>query len=215
MNNAGLNEILKWSIENSDASRTEDAAQQPRSQLNPELLAQLMGGPSDADRMNEAMAAIYHPEVDLENKLIAWDNFEQLVENLDNANNMETLGLWMPLIGKLDDEEKEVRNMALWCLGTAVQNNIKCQERALAIGAIPRVAKLSHQDPDHGVRKKATRVLSSTSRNYQPALDETVKHLPSEITGNEKYDAGDMESVDKLIQALRDYNAKAAQSTNA
>lgn len=131
MNDPGLNTLLKWSIENSDATKnsTEDTSTQPRTQLNPELLAQLMGGPSDADRMKDAMAAIYHPEVDLENKLIAWDNFEQLVENLDNANNMENLGLWMPLVGKLEDGEKEVRIFALWCLGTAVQNNIKCQER--------------------------------------------------------------------------------------
>ena len=133
MNDAGLNTLLKWSIENSDLPKPADGEQQqhqqPRSQLNPELLAQLMGGPSDADRMKDAMGAIYSPEVDLENKLIAWDNFEQMVENLDNANNMEVLGLWMPLIGKLDDEEAEVRTMALWCLGTAVQNNIKCQER--------------------------------------------------------------------------------------
>lgn len=129
MNDPGLNQILKWSIENSDASRNTNTEGQPRTQLDPELLAQLMGGPSDADRMNDAMAAVYSDDVDLENKLIAWDNFEQLVENLDNANNIENLGLWMPLVGKLDDAEAEVRTMCLWCIGTAVQNNIKCQER--------------------------------------------------------------------------------------
>lgn len=81
--------------------------------------------------------------------------------------------------------------------------------QALAIGAIPKVAKLAYEDPDQGVRKKAIRVLSSTSRNYQPALDETVKSLPSSITGDRKYNAEDMDSVDQLIQALRDYNSKA------
>lgn len=129
MNDPGLSQILKWSIENSDASRTTETEGQPRTQLDPELLAQLMGGPSDADRMKEAMAAVYSDQIDLENKLIAWDNFEQLVENLDNANNMESLGLWMPLVGKLEDPEAAVRSMCLWCIGTAVQNNIKCQER--------------------------------------------------------------------------------------
>jgi len=71
---------------------------------------------------------------------------------------------------------------------------------------VPKVAKLSIEDPDAGVRKKAIRVLSSTARNYQPALDEGVKSLPKEITGEGSYDAGDMDSVDKLIQAVRDYN---------
>lgn len=132
MNDPGLNTLLKWSIENSDASRdaptSQGAEDAPRTQLNPELLAQLMGGPSDADRMKEAMAAVYADQVDLENRMIAWDNFEQLVENLDNANNIENLGLWMPLVGKLEAEEADERTMALWCIGTAVQNNIKCQE---------------------------------------------------------------------------------------
>lgn len=139
MNDPGLNSVLKWAIENSDSSRNDptagrdpNAARDPASGLNAEVLAQLMGGPSDADRMMDAMAAIVSSEVDLENKLIAWDNFEQLIENLDNANNMEKLGLWMPLVDQLNDNEAEVRRMALWCIGTAVQNNIKCQERVSA-----------------------------------------------------------------------------------
>lgn len=128
MNDPGMNEILKWGIENSEAGRPTDGSA-PRSQLNPELLAQLMGGPSDADRMVEAMQAVHSPDVDLENKMIAWDNFEQMVENLDNANNMAALNLWVPLMEKLDDKEAEARTMACWCMGTAVQNNIKCQEQ--------------------------------------------------------------------------------------
>lgn len=128
MNDPGLNTLLKWSIENSAVSDNAEP-NQPRTQLDPQLLAQLMGGPSDADRMISAMQAIHDPEVDHENKGIAWDNFEQLVENLDNANNMEQLGLWMPLVQMLDSEEKQDREMACWCLGTAVQNNIKSQER--------------------------------------------------------------------------------------
>lgn len=100
MPDPGLNNLLKWSIQNSEGVREDTAAgtghnveREPRHGLDPEVLAQLMGGPSDADRMREAIAAVQSPEVDLENKLIAFDNFEQLIENLDNANNMEVLGL--------------------------------------------------------------------------------------------------------------------------
>ncbi|KAG9675461.1 armadillo/beta-catenin-like repeat-containing protein, partial [Aureobasidium melanogenum] len=206
MNDPGLNTLLKWSIENSAVSDNANP-EQPRTQLNPELLAQLMGGPSDADRMISAMQAIHDPEVDHENKGIAWDNFEQLVENLDNANNMEQLGLWMPLVQMLESEEKQDREMACWCLGTAVQNNIKSQERALAVGAIPKVAKLC-SDADAGVRKKAIRVISSEVRNYQPALDEAVKYLPAEIVGEGKFDADDMANVDVLVNGLRERSAK-------
>ena len=58
-----------------------------------------MGGPSDATLLKEAMAAIQSPDASNENKLVAFDNFEQLIENIDNANNIESLGLWTPLIG--------------------------------------------------------------------------------------------------------------------
>ena len=136
MNDPGLNTLLKWSIENSAVSAETAEPTQPRTQLNPELLAQLMGGPSDADRMISSMQAIHDPSVDLENKGIAWDNFEQLVENLDNANNMEALKLWTPLCDMLESAEKQDREMACWCLGTAVQNNIKCQERVSLLSTL-------------------------------------------------------------------------------
>jgi hypothetical protein len=136
MNDPGLNTLLKWSIENSAVSAETAEPTQPRTQLNPELLAQLMGGPSDADRMISSMQAIHDPSVDHENKGIAWDNFEQLVENLDNANNMEALKLWTPLCDMLESAEKQDREMACWCLGTAVQNNIKCQERVSLLSTL-------------------------------------------------------------------------------
>ncbi len=136
MTDPGLNQLLKWGIENSEASRStqdsEDASRPPGDGtrgLDPQLLAALLGGPSDADLMREAMAAILAPDVDLANKLIAFENFEMLIESIDNANNMESLGLWMPLVDQLKSEEAKLREMAAWCVSTAVQNNVKAQER--------------------------------------------------------------------------------------
>jgi len=131
MTDPNLNELLKWGIQNSEASRNDPSTQQGTRTggLSAEALAALLGGPSDADRMRDAMGAILSPEVDLDNKLTAFDNFEQLIENIDNANNMESLGLWMPLAQQLESEEAELRRMAAWCVGTAVQNNVKAQER--------------------------------------------------------------------------------------
>ena len=138
MSDPGMSNLLKWGIANSsaadpeaDGDATTDSQAQPTrsSGLDQEALARLLGGPSDADRMREAMIAIQHPEVDLDNKLIAFDNFEQLIENLDNANNMESLGLWVPLVEQLDNEESELQRMAAWCIGTAVQNNARSQDK--------------------------------------------------------------------------------------
>ncbi len=136
MANASFNSLLKWGVENSSAS-LEDSTSQADPETDPnthrgltsEALAQLLGGPSDADRMRDAMDAIQSPDVDLQNKLMAFDNFEQMIENLDNANNMESLGLWMPLAEQLENPDGELRRMAAWCVGTAVQNNSRSQER--------------------------------------------------------------------------------------
>jgi hsp70-interacting protein len=37
----------------------------------------------------------------------------------------------------LESEERQDREMACWCLGTAVQNNIKCQERVSFFAVLP------------------------------------------------------------------------------
>ncbi|KAM0713549.1 hypothetical protein Q7P37_010511 [Cladosporium fusiforme] len=211
MNDPRLNQLLQWSVQNSAASREDpttvptDAIREPSKGLDPEVLAQLMGAPSEADLMKQAMSAIVAPldQCDLENKMIAFDNFEQLIEGIDNANNMQPLGLWIPLVEQLDNENGEMRAWAAACLNTAVQNNPACQERCLAIDAIPKLVKMVVEDEALGARKKAAGALSSEVRNYQPGADELVKHIPEDIWNKGKVDAGDMDAVDELIGAVR------------
>lgn len=133
--NANMNSLLKWSIQNStnpsdpNSSNSNNSVADASRGLTPEMISTLLGGPSDADLMKAAMEALRSDEVDLENKMIAFDNFEQLLENIDNANNMEPLGLWTPLVELLRHEEADMRRMAAWCVGTAVQNNEKAQDK--------------------------------------------------------------------------------------
>lgn len=135
MGDVNLGSLLKWGVQHSGEGTNNtstvhtDATSNPARGIDANALAQLFGAPSDADRMREAMAAIQDPNLDLDNKIIAFDNFEQMIENLDNANNMEPMGLWMPLVEQLDSTEPEIRRYAAWCVGTAVQNNTKSQER--------------------------------------------------------------------------------------
>lgn len=213
MADAGLNSLLKWGIENSAEAQAAGTAPPPQDAargLDQEALKRLMGGPSEADLMREAMTVIHHPEATLEDKLVAWDNFEQMIENLDNANNMTNLGLWEPLIQKLQDPEPQVRTMACWCAGTAVQNNVKCQVKLLATGAIPTLVDLAINDADKTVRRKAVMALSSEVRNYQPGMDEALKHLPSQFNTSDSVEATDMDAVDRIIQSLRDHATGAA-----
>ncbi|EME48180.1 hypothetical protein DOTSEDRAFT_69951 [Dothistroma septosporum NZE10] len=199
-----LNQLLQWSTEN---SVNDGQKRDPTQGITQEMINELMGGPSDADRMRDAMTAIVAPtdQIDLGNKLIAWDNFEQLIENIDNANNMEPMGLWAPVIQQLDNQEPQMRRHAAACCSTAVQNNIKSQEKLLSMGAVPKLAKLAVEDSNLAVRKKAISALSSTVRNFQPGMDELEKSLPDSVwTRKQGIDAADMEACDEVIQKLRD-----------
>ncbi|KAF1935859.1 Hsp70 nucleotide exchange factor FES1 [Clathrospora elynae] len=225
MSDPGLNSLLKWGIQNSEASRNDAATAQPPPEIDREALLRLMtgmSGPSDAQLMQESMQVIRNDEAKLEHRITAFDNFEQLIENLDNANNIESTGLWIPLVEQLENKEAELRFYAAWCCGTAVQNNIKTQERVssprlsirlrrmanrlqlLVVGAIPALVRLATSDNERKVRKKAIFALSSSVRNFQAALDAAVEHMPAEFKPQEKLDANDMESVDKLINKLRE-----------
>jgi hsp70-interacting protein len=203
-----MSTLLKWSIENSTTSLSTDApdapsTQAPMSSLNKEFLSALLGGPSDADLMRSSMAAIQSPDIDLENKLVAFDNFEQLIEQIDNANNLEPLGLWTPLKDLLSAPEDDLKRMAAWCIGTAVQNNIKAQERALVVGVIdPLIGLATQQGGEDKLRRKSAYALSSAMRNFQPGVDEVLRILGDRWTGG-KVDAGEMGEVDAVMEFLK------------
>lgn len=230
MADKNLSQLLKWSIEaqtagetttNPDGTTTTNPP--PRtSQLTPEILASIMGGPSDADLMIQSMAAITSPDTPADEKLVAFDNFEQLIESLDNANNMATLALWPPLIAQLDATAPDLRRYAAWCVGTAVQNNEKSQA-ALLPGAAPgALARLVEMALDGGeeekVRRKAVYALSSAIRNYQPAMDVVAEELVKKGAlgeGQKQVDAADMEAVDEVMNPLKEKISKDAEKSAA
>ncbi|KAI0005194.1 Fes1-domain-containing protein [Xylariaceae sp. FL0662B] len=238
MADKNLNELLKWSIENSvpsdnnnnnnnsnnNAAPSQAAGGGHRTALNAEALAQIMGAPSDAELMAASMAHITSadPGVTLESRLAAFDNLEQLVESLDNANLLATLGLWTPLLALLGHDQTDLRRMAAWCVGTAVQNNVPCQERLVALGGVEKLVamalgrRVGGSDGDaatevergspetQDVRRKAVYALSSAVRNYQPAMDVCAAELRKKgetVAG--KIDATDMDAVDEVINALK------------
>lgn len=226
-----MNKLLKWSVTNSQQQNEDGTVtaptptDQPRGNLTPDMINALFGGPTEADLMKAAMEVLHSDESDLENKLIAFDNFEQLIEGIDNANNIEPLGLWTPLVQLLKHEEADLRRYAAWCIGTAVQNNEKAQDKVctpgtpassaiggieanisaqlVVLNAIPTLANMAINDPNALARKKSIYALSSAVRNYQPAMNELVKALPEGYSA-EKVDSGDMEAVDAIMDKLRE-----------
>ncbi|KAF1917902.1 nucleotide exchange factor Fes1-domain-containing protein [Ampelomyces quisqualis] len=207
MNDPALNNLLIWGIQNSDTSRNDPTTTpQPMTDVDREVLQAVISGatgPSNASLMEQSINVVDNSEATPEAKHTAFENFQALIENIDNANNMEGLGLWTRVINHLDNEDPKLRMFAAWCCGTAVQNNIRTQERLLICGAIPILVRLATEDPTPLVRKKAITALSSTVRNFQAALDETLSHMPAKYKPEENLDANDMESVDILINKLR------------
>lgn len=223
--NKGLNELLKWSIENStkptgvtstsdsngatNPSQHDLSSTTPRN-LDPELLAQLLGGPSDAELMQAAISHVLEGDSDtsitLESRLTALDNLEQLVESLDNANLLATLGLWTPLLGLLGHAEPDIRRMAAWCVGTAVQNNAPCQERLVALGGVERLVALALGESvpffvdDAGANATTTNTTTTTTAttpaNATEANGEEKKQKEKEVR---------RKAVSALSSAVRNY----------
>lgn len=123
--------MLKWGIENSDVSRTGETSDAPKTSFDPDAMAALMSmrPPSDAELMTDRMAIVADDKATIDARLAAFDDFEQLIEGLDNANNLQVLHLWDPLVKQLDHAEAKMRKYAAWCIGTAVENNARSQER--------------------------------------------------------------------------------------
>jgi hsp70-interacting protein len=218
------NNVLRWAVENSDASKSGPTPAEARTPLDQEALrAMLFGGDilSEPEQMKKAMEEILHADSTLEIQRNAFTNLEFLLENIDNANNLEPLKLWMPLVELLGHEEAEIRMHAAWCCKLAVENNIKAQERVsrllpakvfepvadtvqiLVTGAIPTLVRLATEDADAQVRKKAIGAISSTIRNFQPGLDAVHTHMPAAQKPQPKVDASDMDSIDTWMDKLR------------
>lgn len=134
MNDPRLNKLLQISIQNSGASQNDPSAPPPKplSQEDRELIWQAfheMQGMSDAEKMTANMDIICTEDKDLKARMEAFENFEGLIDNLDNANNMENLGLWTRLVEQLENKNENIREGAAKCCGVAVQNNSRTQER--------------------------------------------------------------------------------------
>ena len=73
----------------------------------------------------------------------------------------------------------------------------------LVLGAIPTLVRMATGSDETKVKKKAITALSSAVRNFQPALDDAMTHVPAEYKPSGPLDANDMDSVDLLINKLR------------
>ncbi|OSD00061.1 nucleotide exchange factor Fes1 [Trametes coccinea BRFM310] len=78
-----MESLLRWSIANSDPNAPPP---QPRSDLDPGIIDMILGKP-DSELMKEALAVAVDESKDEDDRIQALDNFEMLIEQIDNANS--------------------------------------------------------------------------------------------------------------------------------
>ncbi len=114
----------------------------------------------------DCMDIILNKEKSLEIRLANCDELELLVESVDNALDLQPLGLWpllLSIIERSEEEAAELRMYAAWIAATATQNNPKAQEAFERARGIPIVLKALDQDQDAAVRIKCLYCVSGTN----------------------------------------------------
>ncbi|KAF9960617.1 hsp70 nucleotide exchange factor fes1 [Mortierella alpina] len=170
-----MNELLKWSIIN-QATESEDAPARtapppkPMEKMDPGLIEAILGK-SETQMMMEALNVIKNPNATTDEKELAWEDFEMLIQQIDNAADIDNMKMWPPILEELKNPNPKFREQAAWVCGTATQNNPKAQSAFLKQKGVPAILNLM-SDPETFVRAKAMYALSGAIKHFEPALEE-------------------------------------------
>ncbi|KAI8990373.1 nucleotide exchange factor Fes1-domain-containing protein [Trametes punicea] len=167
-----MESLLRWSIANSGPRDPNQPPPQPRSDLDPGIIDMILGKP-DSELMKEALAIAVDESKNEDDRLQALDNFEMLIEQIDNANNIEKLKMWEPLHGLLTNptSSEDIQRQVLWILGTAVQNNPAAQHSYLALSPLRTLLSfLSPTIRSGKTRAKAVYALSGLLKHNAAAV---------------------------------------------
>jgi hsp70-interacting protein len=81
-----MESLLRWSIENSSSGASGAApTAAPRKDLDPAIIDHILGKP-DAVLMKDALTIALDKSRDEDDRVTALDDFEMLVEHIDNAS---------------------------------------------------------------------------------------------------------------------------------
>ncbi|KAG1856723.1 armadillo-type protein [Suillus subluteus] len=156
-----MQSLLRWSVENSTPS-TGSPPTTTTNKLDPGIIDHILGKP-DAQLMREALIIGVDERQTEDDRLQALDDLEMLVQNIDNANDLEKLGLWQPLHNLLlaSDTTDTLKMQTLWIIGTALQNNPAAQLAYLDLDPLPTLLKsLSPTSNSAETRSRALYALS-------------------------------------------------------
>ncbi|KAI0791034.1 nucleotide exchange factors-like protein [Abortiporus biennis] len=164
-----MESLLRWGIEHSAGQPAQPA---PRLDLDPGIIDAILGKP-DAELMKEALAIALDESKDEDDRIQALDDFEMLIESIDNANDLEKLKMWEPIHKLLISPTSTdgIKRQVLWIIGTAVQNNPSAQTSYLALSPLPTLLSfLSPSVPSEKTRSKAVYAISGLLKHNAHAV---------------------------------------------
>lgn len=159
-------------------------------QMDPKWM-DIVLGQSDVVRMKEARDVLLNPSATKEELEEALDNLLFLIESIDNANDLHTIGGLKPVISCLKSPHSSVRMGAAWVLATAAQNNAKVQGQITEQDGLALLLEVLNNDKSSEVRSKALSALSAI-----------LGHNPDAV---HKFDA--LKGFQSLLNCVTDANA--------
>ncbi|CAH6723839.1 hsp70 nucleotide exchange factor Fes1p [[Candida] jaroonii] len=157
-----MDKLLAWSVAQQSGDKE---AIEKIGKPDEKVLSQLFGGPDEPTLMKQSIDIVNDPTVELKDKEIALENFEMLIENLDNANNIENMKLWSSIVKLLDGETPDsLRILAVSIISIAVQNNDKAQDDFLKYDGFERLLAI-YPDASFTLKLKVLFAISSLIRN--------------------------------------------------
>lgn len=210
MVNKNEKNLLNWALSNSSSDRP--ASNQSPHVLDEELVEAILGK-SEAKQMKECVEFACDTSNSLDDRLSLLDELEMLVESIDNANDVEQMGLWPKIFSLLDsseDREDKIKVATLWVIGTAAQNNPKAQQALLKYNVLEVVFNIfSSPENDIEVRKKSFYVISSLAKPINSPGHEAFINFngPDKLTQiKEGADSVLCDRIDFLLNFLQSCN---------
>ncbi|KAJ9122069.1 hypothetical protein QFC24_004296 [Naganishia onofrii] len=160
----------------STSEATAAAPVQPK-KFDTAILDHIMGK-SEAVIMREKLAIAVDEEQDLSERIMAMDDFEMLVESIDNATDMQNMGMWPKVLDLLNDKQDPIIKLACWICGTAIQNNPKAQE---AFHSHKPMSKLYSIISSIHPTNSNIQISNSTRAKAVYCLSAALKHWPAAV----------------------------------
>ncbi|KAJ7271099.1 armadillo-type protein [Mycena rebaudengoi] len=165
-----MESLLRWGIENTSPNDGPPPA--PRQDLDPAIIDIILGK-SDAELMKEDMAVAVDETQSESARIHALDHLEMLIEQIDNANNIEKLKLWDPLQRLLiNAPTPAIQMQVLWVIGTALQNNPAAQDAYFVHNPLPVLTRFLVPSPSSTtqIRSKVIYALSGLLKHNATAV---------------------------------------------